>query len=241
MFLQCKSTRTAASNRQTWCAILEFFSTNTLSMTNHISTVTKSCFFHLRRIRQIKRCLNEKCLRTLVQALVISRLDYCNSILINLPDTTLHPYTTILHTAARLAKPHCCTTRQKGEAKGSHHPSSSAFHWLPIEARISFKICVLMFNIHSGSCPRYMSSLVTPCTTVESRSSLRSSAKDDYVTQRTSSSFGRRAFAVAGPSEWNNLPVSIRHASSIGSFKSKLKTHLFQIYYSDNNIVVTVH
>ena len=42
---------------------------NTLSMTNHISLVTKSCFFHLRRIRQIKRCLNEKCLRTLVQAL----------------------------------------------------------------------------------------------------------------------------------------------------------------------------
>ena len=83
---------------------LGVFLDNTLSMTNHISTVTKSCFFHLRRIRQIKRCLNEKCLRTLVQALVISRLDYCNSILISLPDTTLHPYTTILYSAARLVK-----------------------------------------------------------------------------------------------------------------------------------------
>ena len=202
---------------------LGVFFDNTLSMTNHISTVTKSCFFHLRRIRQIKRCLNEKCLRTLVQALVISRLDYCNSILINLPDTTLHPYTTILHSAARLVK----------SLKPRDHitPALRQLHWLPIKARISFKICILMFNIHSGSCPRYMSSLVTPCTTVESRSSLRSSAKGDYVTQRTSSSFGRRAFAVAGPSEWNNLPVSIRHAPSIGSFKTKLKTHLFQIYY----------
>ena len=92
---------------------------NTLSMTNHISSVTKSCFFHLRRIRQIKRCLNEKCPRTLVQALVISRLDYCNSILINLPDTTLHLYT--MH-----YPPQCCTTRQMFEAKGSHQPSSSA-------------------------------------------------------------------------------------------------------------------
>ena len=223
MILQSKLTRTAASNPQTWCEILGVFLDNTLSMTNHISTVTKSCFFHLRRIRQIKRCLNEKCLRTLVQALVISRLDYCNSILINLPDTTLHPYTTILHSAARLVK----------SLKPRDHitPALRQLHWLPIKARISFKICVLMFNIHSGSCPRYMSSLVTPCTTVESRSSLRSSAKGDYVTQRTSSSFGRRAFAVAGPSEWNNLPVSIRHAPSIGSFKTKLKTHLFQIYY----------
>ena len=110
-------------------------------------------------------------------------------------------------------------------------PALRQLHWLPIKARISFKICVLMFNIHSGSCPCYMSSSVTPCTTVESRSSLRSSAKGDYVTQRTSSSFGRRPFAVAGPSEWNNLPVSIRHAPPIGSFKSKLKTHLFKIYY----------
>ena len=77
---------------------------NTLSMTNHISSVTISCFFHLRRIRQIKCSFNEKYLRTLFQALVISRLDYCNAILINLPDTTLHPYTTILHSAARLVK-----------------------------------------------------------------------------------------------------------------------------------------
>ena len=75
---------------------LGVFLDNTLSMTNHISSVTKSCFFHLRRIRQIKRCLNEKCLRTLVQATVISRLDYCNSILINLPDITLYPYTTMI-------------------------------------------------------------------------------------------------------------------------------------------------
>ena len=73
-------------------------------MTRHISSVTKSCFFHLRQIRQIKSCLNESCFQTLVQALVISRLDYCNSVLVNLPDSTLHPYTTILHSAARLAK-----------------------------------------------------------------------------------------------------------------------------------------
>ena len=48
-----------------------------------------------------------------------------------------------------------------------------------------------MFNIHSGSSPRYMSSLVTQCTKVESRSSLHSSATmSDYVTQRTTSLFG---------------------------------------------------
>ena len=98
---------------------------NKLLMTHHISSVTKSCFFHLRQICQIKSCLNELCLQTLVQALVIFRLDYCNSVLVNLPDSTLHPYTTILHSAARLAK---------GLKPRDHiTPTLHQLHWLPIK------------------------------------------------------------------------------------------------------------
>src|SRR6218665_1419676 len=58
---------------------------NMLSLKSQIASITKSCFFHLRRIRQVKKSVNENCLRTLVQALVISRLDYCNSVLYGLP------------------------------------------------------------------------------------------------------------------------------------------------------------
>jgi len=50
---------------------------------------------YLRRVQQVRSSLNEKCLLTLVQALVIPRLDYCNSALYGLhASTTL---TTILH------------------------------------------------------------------------------------------------------------------------------------------------
>src|SRR6218665_1534216 len=77
---------------------------NTLSLKFQIASITKSCFFHLRRIRQVKKSLNENCLRTLVQALVISRLDYCNSVLYGLPASTLQPLTTVLHCAAKLIK-----------------------------------------------------------------------------------------------------------------------------------------
>ena len=196
---------------------------NKLSMIHHISSVTKSCVFHLRRIRQIKSCLNELCLQTLVQALVISRLDYCNSVLVNLPDSTLHPYTTILHSAARLAK---------GLKPRDHiTPALRQLHWLPIKARITYKICLLMFNINSGSSPRYMSSLVTPCNQIQSRTNLRSSTKGDYVIQRTTRTLGRRAFSVAGPSEWNKLPIIVREAPLTSSFKSRLKTHLFKTHY----------
>ena len=39
------------------------------------------------------------------------------------------------------------------------------------------------------------------------------------------------AFLVAGPREWNSLPVSVRQCTSVAQFKSKLKTHLFSLYY----------
>ena len=43
--------------------------------------------------------------------------------------------------------------------------------------------------------------------------------------------YGRRAFSVAGPTLWNNLPVTIREAGTLTTFKSTLKTHLFRIAF----------
>jgi len=42
---------------------------------------------------------------------------------------------------------------------------------------------------------------------------------------------GDRAFSVAAPRLWNALPLCIRSASSLSVFKSKLKTHLFELAY----------
>jgi len=38
---------------------------------------------------------------------------------------------------------------------------------------------------------------------------------------------GNRAFCVAGPAAWNSLPPDIRTASTLSTFKNRLKTHLF--------------
>src|SRR6218665_453221 len=70
-----------------------------LNMTQHVSSTARTCFFHLRRIRQVRSCLDKTCRRILlVQALVISRLDYCNSVLSGLPSSTLQPLSLVLHT-----------------------------------------------------------------------------------------------------------------------------------------------
>jgi len=103
-----------------------------LSMSNQIASVARACYFHLLRIHQVKRFLNEECLYNLAQVLIISRLDYCNYVRTGLPDSILQPVTKVLHTAARLVK----------DLRTRDHVTQpiKQLHWLLICARISFKI-----------------------------------------------------------------------------------------------------
>ncbi len=56
-----------------------------LSFTDHIATMARSCRFALYNIRKIRPFLSEQAAQLLVQALVLSRLDYCNALLAGLP------------------------------------------------------------------------------------------------------------------------------------------------------------
>ena len=52
-----------------------------LSMQAHVSKTTQTCFFHLRRLRQVRRLLGRDVTANLVAAFVLSRLDYSNALL----------------------------------------------------------------------------------------------------------------------------------------------------------------
>jgi len=63
----------------------------------HIAKLVSTCFFHLRRLRKLRRVLDfrePKC------AFILTRMDYCNAVLANLPDSALAPLQRVLHAAA---------------------------------------------------------------------------------------------------------------------------------------------
>ena len=62
-------------------------------------------------------------------------------------------------------------------------------------------------------------------------SALRSAAYGDLVVPRTKLQLGNRAFCVAGPVAWDSLPLDIRSAPTLSTFKVMLKTHLFSRSY----------
>jgi Reverse transcriptase (RNA-dependent DNA polymerase) len=73
-----------------------------LSMTQHIARVTSSCFYQLRRFRQICRLVGQELVSQLVQSFVLSRLDYGNSVLAGLPKSAIVPLQRVQNAAARL-------------------------------------------------------------------------------------------------------------------------------------------
>jgi len=102
-------------------------------MKQHIAKVSAACFYHLRRLRQIRRRVGQAVVTRLVLAMITSRLDYCNSVLAGLPQSTLEPLQKVQNCAARLT------------FNLNHHdhitPCLIQLHWLPVRARVQYKLC----------------------------------------------------------------------------------------------------
>jgi len=104
-------------------------------------------------------------------------------------------------------------------------PTLCELHWLPIQVCINFKICLLMYQVYTNSSPFYVSSLVTPCSSLQSRQALRFSPEADFVVTWSLRKFGNRAFALAGPTEWKRGLNFIRKSASLSLFKTYFKTY----------------
>ena len=81
-----------------------------------------------------------------------------------------------------------------------------------------------------GSGPTYLKDLLTPYTPTRN---LRSANKDALVIPKvTTKAYGQHRYQFAAPHLWNNLPLHIKQATAISSFKTLLKTHLFKLSYT---------
>ncbi len=186
-----------------------------LNFSDHITKTARSCRFALYNIK-IRPFLSEHATQLLIQALVLSRLDYCNALLAGLPASSIKPLQWIQNAAARLIF---------NEPKRTHvTPLFINLHWLPIAARIKFKALMFADRNTSGSAPLYLNLLLQ--TYMPSRSLCSASERRITVPSQRDT----KTFSLTVPSWWNDLPNSIRAAESLPIFKKRLKTHLFHLY-----------
>ncbi|KAI4877151.1 hypothetical protein NFI96_007173, partial [Prochilodus magdalenae] len=135
-----------------------------LSFSAHIANLTRSCRFLLYNIRRIRPFLSQEATRLLVQSLVISRLDYCNSLLAGLPLRAIRPLQLVQNAAAHLIF---------NLPKFTHvTPLLRSLHWLPVVARIRFKTLMLAYKAKNGPAPPYLMAIVPALAPVRAVSEL---------------------------------------------------------------------
>ena len=186
-------------------------------MDKQVKTVAKNCFYSLRILHSLKNFDDFETRIVLVRCLIISRLDYCNSILNGLRMKKLSILQKVQNRACRFVyglHPWCSVSIHLHD-----------FHWLPIYMKIRFKILLFVYKslFHKDLIPDYLDVFEKRAKTSRNGVVL--------VVPKRSSKLGRDAFDYQGAVLWNKLPKWIREQNGIDQFKSALKKCLFREHF----------
>lgn len=191
-----------------------------LAMDKQVSSITKSIYHQLRRIKSIKQHLTEDSQKKIVHACITSRLDFNNALLIGCSEKVKRKLQLLQNNVARFLT---------GTGRRDHiTPVLFQLHWLRINARIFYKVLSILHKaIHDPRCPAYMKSFIAfnrPPRTLRST--------DDafkLLPPVPKLTVLEKSLMVEGFKKWNNLPLALRNMPNTSHFKKCLKTYLFTI------------
>ena len=128
----------------------------TLSMKFVIKKKCQIASWNILKIKRIRKYLTLDACKLIVDALVISHLNYTNGILGNLHQSDLKKLQLVQNRAAKLVLQY------------GHRDSASQclkdLHWLPVESRIKFNIILMTYKCIHSQGPQYLSNLLVPVT-----------------------------------------------------------------------------
>jgi hypothetical protein len=193
---------------------------SSLTMSDHITSICRALNYQLRNIWRIRKYITKDTCNHAIRSLILSRLDYSNSLLYGISSKDTQKLQKIQNRAARLIF-------QVGRREHTS-PLIKELHWLPVKERITYKTLLLVYKSLNELAPAYLADILNIYTPPSGCRHLRSHTDSTRLTcYRTHNTSGDKAFINSAPKLWNNLPITLRQSNSISEFKSKLKTHLF--------------
>ena len=197
-----------------------------LTFKYHIRQKCRAANYSLSLIRRIRSYLDTETCKLVVHAMVISHIDYANSLYVGLPESSLHCLQLVQNQAARLI------------LQRSKYSSATQclldLHWLPVHFRCDFKVACLVYRCLQGQAPRYLMDCISVRTSRYNIRRLNSDTGTILNTPFARTNAGARCFSVYGPKIWNNLPQEIRLCDNFIQFRAKLKTHYFSRAFNIN-------
>ena len=147
-------------------------------------------------------------------------LDYCNSLINNIAKQDLSKLQRVQNCPARVVL--------RAPRFSPSLPLLKQLDWLPVNYRIKFKLSTLTYRALAIHLPPYLASLLHFSNVPRQ---LRSSTSQQLSIPRTKLNLGKRAFSVAAPIIWNELPTTLKSCESLASFRKNLKTYFFKIAF----------
>ena len=120
----------------------------------HINKLVSNLYLQLKNIQRIHSKLDQNSSKTIIQAIIQSRLDYCDSLLLRTPENQLDKLQQIQNMACRIV----CNLRKYDHITDS----MKHMHWLKIQQRMYYKVACLVFNCIRKSAPKYFIELILP-------------------------------------------------------------------------------
>ena len=192
-----------------------------LNAERQVNALCASSYYHLSNISALRNCLSRASVEKLMHAFVMTKLDFCNSLLMSIPQRLLDKVQRLQNSAARIV------TRTPKR----HHitPVLRELHWLPVRERMQYKVATMTWQCVYGKAPEYLKEMLT---LYEPTRDLRSTGDRLLIASTPRTAIGRRAFSHFGPTVWNQLPQFLRKTVSFNAFKKDLKTFLFTCAYN---------
>ena len=207
-----------------------------MSSCYYCSLLCKTCMhWHIRDFWRIRSTIDLPTAKTIAHSLVHSKLDYCNSLYINLPAYQLARLQHIQNSLARVV---CLPPKHQHITPYLH-----SLHWLKIPQRIHYKLCSITYSLLQNNQPSYLRDLIS---TLHPRTTRSSSLVTLRRPPLLRPKLSNRSFQHFIPQLWNSLPSSIRQPSVHNphppsfhpplaierpDFLSELKTYLFTQSY----------
>ena len=191
---------------------LGFIMDSQLNFEKQIVDIKKKCFNTIRNIRKIRYLLNTDQCKLIVNSMVISCLDYGNSLYFGVSEKLLNQLQLIQNSASKVVMK---------KYKYDHiNDDLTQLHWLPIKKRIIFKIALLTHKALIGLAPKYLQEMF---------SYSHHGRRLKLIIPNFRSSYGKRSFSCAAPRIYNHLPTTVTTSKDIYQFKNSLKTFLFNL------------
>ena len=131
---------------------LSFWMDSDLKNKTHINKLVSTSHQSLKGIAKISQLVDKETCQNMIQALVTTRLNYCNSLLLGSTEALIDKLQKVQNMACHIVVCKCKYDHISKDMQG--------LHWLKIHQRILYKIAIMVFQCLRGNVPQYLKDLL---------------------------------------------------------------------------------